>query len=215
MAVRPSPRAVVEATWTGFYIGVHGGYGAGSSVIADPNFQIGFEPVTLKSNGPLVGAQVGADWQFGNFVIGAEVDASRSFVKGTRAPDPGFLFSGFSVDYRALATATARAGYAFGRLLAYAKGGVAWADIDLRSRIFTISPLSVEHHRTGLIGGAGLEVMLIGGLSAKVEYNYVYFGAAAINYGSNQGPSNVDHALHLVKGGLNYRFSGDYFAPRS
>jgi outer membrane immunogenic protein len=211
MAVRANPRTVVEAAWTGFYIGVHGGYGYGESEISDPNFQIAFEPVILKSNGGLVGAQIGADWQFGNFVVGAEIDASRSFVKGTRAPDPGFLFSGFSVDYRGLATATGRIGYAFGRVLGYAKGGLAWADIDLRSRVFTPSPLSIEHHRTGLVTGAGLEVLLFGGLSAKVEYNYLYFGAAAINYGSNQGPSNVDHALHLLKGGLNFRFGSDYW----
>ena len=66
----------------------------------------------------------------------------------------------------------------------------------------------------GLTGGAGLEWALLGSLSARVEYDYMYFGANAITLGTRRNPSNVDHELHLVKVGLNWRFTGDYLLAR-
>jgi outer membrane immunogenic protein len=65
-----------------------------------------------------------------------------------------------------------------------------------------------------LTGGVGLEMALLGSLSARVEYDYIYFGAAAISLGTRRNPSNVDHDLHLVKVGLNWRFTGDYLLAR-
>jgi opacity protein-like surface antigen len=213
MPVQPRPQALAPPLWTGFYIGIHGGQGWGSSRVEDPNFQLAFEPVSIKSTGGLAGAQVGADWQFGSIVVGGELDASWAWVKGS-GQDPAFSISGFSTEFRGLVTGTARAGYAVGSVLGYAKGGVAWADIDFKSRIFAPVPLDIEHQRTGLTAGAGLEVLLIGNLSAKIEYDYLYFGATAMSLGSPNGPSNVDHALHVVKAGLNLRFGGDYLAAR-
>lgn len=214
LAVRPAA-SVVRSHWTGFYIGFHGGGGWGNTSIEDPNFQLTFEAISLKSNGWLAGIQVGADWQFGNLVVGGEIDVSRAAIKGTGGFDPvQFPLSGFSTEFRGLATATGRVGYAVGGVLGYVKGGVAWADIDVRNRIHTEFPLSVEHHRTGFVVGTGLEVLLFGNVSARAEYAFMYFGSTAMSLGAPQGPTNVDHALHLVKGGFNLRFGGDYFASR-
>lgn len=213
MPLMPRKAVVETPLWSGFYIGVHGGGGWGRSRLEDPLFQISFDPVFLKSNGWLAGAQVGADWQFGNFVIGGELAGSWGSIKGTNAPNPTSVLSGQSVDYRALATGTGRAGYAMGNLLGYAKGGVAWANIDYTNALASPAPIEVNHGRTGLTAGAGLEWLVLSNLSARLEYDYVYFGAAAISLGSRV-PSNVDHELHLVKFGLNWRVSPDYIVAR-
>jgi hypothetical protein len=61
--------------------------------------------------------------------------------------------------------------------------------------------------------------MLIANLSARLEYDFIYLGAASMNLGGRApqflGPQIVDHTLHLVKAGLNFRFGGgDYLAAR-
>jgi outer membrane immunogenic protein len=214
MLAQPRPAVVAAPLWTGFYIGLHGGGGWGSSRLEDPDFSITYQPVSIKSKGWLAGAQMGADWQFGSVVIGGELDTSWASVKGSTAPDPGVILSGLSVDYRALATGTGRAGYAIGNFLGYAKAGVAWANVDFKSALGSPFPIDVNHQRTGLTAGAGLEMALLGNLSARLEYDYIYFGPAAIALGTRRNPSNVDHQLQLLKLGLNWRVNGDYLLAR-
>jgi outer membrane immunogenic protein len=214
MPAQPRPQAAASPLWTGFYFGLHGGGGWGSSRLRDPNYQVAHQPVTVRSSGPLAGAQMGANWQFGNVVVGAELDASWASIKGDVAPDPNFTFSGFAAKYRALATGTGRVGYAAGSWLGYVKAGVAWADIQFTSITSSPQPVVVEHSRTGMTAGAGLEVAFYRNLSAKLEYNVVYFGEASQAIGAPNGPGDVDHLLHLVKGGINVRFGGDHISAR-
>ena len=135
-----SPAAVAAPLWSAFSIGLHGGAGRANSGLEDPDFQITYDRLTVNSRGALAGAQVGADWQFGNLVVGGEIDASWSSIKGSLAPDPNFFLSGLSAQYQALATGTARVGYAAGNLLGYVKGGVAWANIDYASPMYSRAP---------------------------------------------------------------------------
>jgi len=215
MLAPPRPSAVTSPLWTGFYIGVHGGGGWGSSRVQDPDFQVTYFPARVKSSGGLAGAQVGANWQFGSIVVGGEIDASWANVKGSIAPDdPTSILSDLSAEFRALATGTGRVGYATGNVLGYAKAGFAWANIDFKSALNTPFPIDVNHQRSGLTAGAGLEMALLGNLSARLEYDFIYFGEASISLGSRRNPSNVDHQLHLLKLALNWRFNGDYLLAR-
>jgi outer membrane immunogenic protein len=214
MPAQPSPPVAAAPLWTGFYIGLHGGGGWGRSRLEDPDFEITYQPAYVDSHGALAGAQMGANWQFGNLVVGGELDASWSSVKGSTAPDPTFFLSGLAVQYQALATGTGRVGYAAGNLLGYVKGGLAWANVDFKSATGTPFPVDVDHQRTGLTAGAGVEMALLGNLSTRLEYDYINFGAAAIQLGTRRNPSNVEHELHLLKLGLNWRFSGDYLVAR-
>jgi len=90
-------------------------------------------------------------------------------------------------------------------------------NIDFQSAFGTPVPIDVNHQRTGLTAGAGVEMALGAYLSARLEYDFIYFGAAAMNLGDNlpNSPSNVDHQLHLLKLGLNLRFNGDYLLARN
>ncbi len=216
MPAQVRPAAVAPPLWTGFYIGAHGGGGWGTSRLEDPAFRLTFDPVDIKSNGALAGAQLGANWQFGNFVVGGEIDASWTSIQGSTPKHPDFLMSGFITKVRAMATGTGRVGYASGAWLGYVKGGVAWADIEFVNTAHTPAPQGSNrfpHTRTGITGGAGLEVAFWRNLSAKVEYNAIYFGQDSISSGSSfNGPARLEHLFHVVKGGINVRFGGDYLA---
>lgn len=202
--------------WTAFYVGAHGGWGQGRSRLEDPRFDIVYQALYVQSHGSLAGGQIGADWQFGNIVVGAEIDAAWTSIKAS-VTDPNLftnaVTAGVSVEYKSLLTGTGRVGYAYGNLLGYAKGGVAWANIDYRTAINTAFPAIVDHQRTGLTAGVGLEYLVMRNLSVRAEYDFVYFGAQAMQL-SSRLPVNVDHELHLVKLGLNWRFTGDYLTAR-
>jgi outer membrane immunogenic protein len=102
MSPPPAPMlspAPLAFSWSGFYFGGHGGYGFGGGGLDD---------------GFVIGGQVGVNWQFNGFVLGAEGDGS--FV------DWG------STD--AVGTARLRGGIAFDRFLAYATGGAAFEDFN-------------------------------------------------------------------------------------
>lgn len=209
-----APVVAAVPLWTGFYIGVHGGGGMGSSRLVDPSLTFAQDRFTMDTSGALAGAQIGANWQFDNLVVGGEIDASWSSIKGNRAIDPTNMFSGIAVAYNAMATGTGRIGYASGGLLGYVKGGVAWANVDYQTFLGTPAPLDVNHQRTGLTGGVGVEYAFTNNLSARLEYDYLYFGSAAIALGTRISSQNVDHQLNLLKFGVNYRFNGDPIVAR-
>ncbi len=109
MAVKAAPPPPPLPTWTGFYIGVHGG-GAWQSTPSwafnDPNGII-VGPVGLSQSGHAAlgavgGLQAGYNWQWGLWVVGVEGDISwtsladhrtqqpLSFNAGAVGPGPGF-----------------------------------------------------------------------------------------------------------------------------
>ena len=150
----PAYRAVHN--WTGFYLGGHVGYGGGS-------FGPGTNPLPLQgvffphSNTGLIGGyQAGHGFQLpNNLVFGAEVDVS---FKST-LDRPRLVPAPFNTTFDYSATARARIGYAFGTLLPYVTGGVAWArthvDIDDEPRSSVVLREGMRH--LGWTAGAGIE----------------------------------------------------------
>ena len=189
--------------WTGFYLGAHigGAFSGGNSfnglVLSDYDARL------------LGGVQTGVDWQFaGNFVVGAEGQYSWLGKNNLNAVFPaGFVYNN---NQRALASVTARIGYAFGPALVYVKGGYAYSD---NSETLTFAGVPVafaldSSHSNGWTVGGGVEYMFAQNWSAKAEYQYYNFGdsrflapAALVPFGSFH---NDEHTLKL---GVNYRFN--------
>lgn len=199
-------------SWTGFYVGLHGGWGWGSTRIYDEVFNTVFNPIEVKYNGPLAGGQAGFNWQQGNFVLGAEVDGSWAFVRGNSSRNQGVISSSTKNDfgYRSLATATGRVGYAMGQWLVYAKGGGAWANIDVTTSIAP-DPVTYNSSLFGAVGGAGFEVAFLRNVSAKAEYNYIWLPVDHLVYASPNTVSSLEHRIHVVKFGVNVRLGPDTF----
>ena len=99
-----------------------------------------------------------------------------------------------------------RAGYSFGSWMAYGTAGFAF-DRDRLTRTqlnsgATDTPFAT---RLGWTVGAGAERALTQNWSAKVEYQFLDFGRAAVSFPSGEHyDSNL--ALQTVQIGLNYRF---------
>jgi outer membrane immunogenic protein len=199
----PPAYAAPIYAWTGFYLGAHvgGAFSGGNNfnglVLSDYDARL------------LGGVQAGTDWQFaGNFVVGAEGQYSWLGKNNLNAVFPGgFVYSN---NQRALASITARFGYAFGSALVYVKGGYAYSD-NSETLTFGGAPaafvLDSSHNHGWTIGG-GVEYMFAPNWSAKAEYQYYDFGdsrflapAALVPFGTFH---NDEHTLKL---GVNYRFN--------
>ena len=74
-------------SWSGFYLGVHGGYGWKENdfdevVALNPLVTLG----NIDSKGSVWGGQAGYNWQRGSIVGGLEIDFSKSNISGSSSP---------------------------------------------------------------------------------------------------------------------------------
>ncbi len=174
--------------WTGFYVGINGGGGWGSSSFSSP-----FSTSSFDTSGGMVGGTIGYNWQVNQVVFGLEGDGDWSDIRGS-APCAATTCS-FRNDW--LATARGRLGYAFDRFLPYITGGAAFGNIHNTIAGFGSS----DQSRAGWTLGGGLEYGLSGPWSIKAEYLYVDLG-----HGGTVAGSNADFKTNLVRVGVNYRF---------
>jgi outer membrane immunogenic protein len=216
---RAPPPAPVMApvafyNWSGFYIGGHVGGLWGDKDWTDLTFGVPFAEGSQDVSGFLAGGQIGFNWQAGNWVFGLEADASWTNADG----DHACVFTvGFTcqTEINWFGTATGRIGYAFNNVLLYAKGGFAWMNEDY-SQILTgtgvVFGLAEDETRTGWTVGAGIEYGFTPNWSLKLEYNYMDFGNDSFNLvdpgtGLIFSVTDIDQQVHVIKGGINYRFN--------
>jgi outer membrane immunogenic protein len=166
-------------------------------------------------SGFLGGGQIGFNWQGPGspWVIGIEADASWTNADGEHTLFDGFVTLRTKMNW--LATVTGRLGYAWDRVLLYAKGGVAFADEEHDFGFFVdLRPVAStgEKTRTGWTVGGGVEVAFAGNWSFKAEYNFMDFGDKDVGFTNQFGDfvvsARIDQQIHVAKVGLNYRFGG-------
>ncbi len=227
----PPPRApatyvpvpVPYYNWTGFYIGGNlGGAWAGGSY-TDP-FGNSFDS-SGSSFKFLGGGQVGFNWEFGpGVVIGVEgmfdwlPDSNNTSNTVTLAgtgitPAPT---GSITANNQWLTTVTGKLGYAWDRVLVYGKGGGAWVGSNSPSVTLNGTSTSVSNSSTnwGWTAGVGLEYAFWGGLSGRVEYDYIGLtnmnvtvpASSTILPGDTFTGSN--RSIQMVTVGLNYKFGG-------
>jgi outer membrane immunogenic protein len=189
----PAPAQVYAPpfSWTGFYVGINGGWGWGD--ISSTNFS--------NPNGGQIGGTVGYNLQFNQFVVGLEADldgtdisSRNSYVLGTNKFNTGLE-----------TTERARAGFAIDRALLFVTGG--YAGIDTRASYNdTVNGLSGNQSawRNGGVVGGGLEYALTNNISLKGEYLYSQFA----NQSYFTGPDYEKNSLSVnsVRAGVNYKF---------
>jgi len=189
------PSEVTQAyNWTGFYFGVNGGGGWGSS-----RWQ-GVDRVGLS--GGQVGGTAGYNWQIGKAVVGVEGDVDWSGLQGTATSTlcPGGS-CGTSDTW--LSTVRGRVGYAFDRVLPYVTGGLAVGDIQAA----TPGLPGGSNTNAGWTLGGGIELALPGNWSAKAEYLHVDLGAFNCGTGCGVLPNeNVSLHQDVFRAGVNYHF---------
>jgi outer membrane immunogenic protein len=189
-----APVYVAAYNWTGFYLGINGGGAWGDS---DWN---GFAFSNSPSGG-MVGGTAGYNWQGAGspWVFGVEADIDWTGIKGSSAC--GFAFS-CQTKNDWLGTARGRVGYAWDRFLPYFTGGVAFGNVDANRTGFT----GVSSTNAGWTIGGGVEGVIAGNWTAKVEYLYADLGDTTCSVAACGVATNVDLRLNTVRAGLNYRF---------
>src|SRR5262249_25775289 len=202
----PVPRVVSD--WTGFYIGIHGGYGWARPSISDLDlngFVTGIENLSFHAprlSGAVFGGHAGYNWQTGQRgVVGLEIDYSAANIKRTQEGSAEFDVGDALSDrietrtltskLDSLASAPARVGFLVGpEFLLYGTGGAAWGHTrftdtlvrvfqnDSSERVF-VNRASANHF--GWVAGAGAEWKLRDtGLMLRVEYLHYGFGSASL-----------------------------------
>ncbi len=222
----PAPvYAVPVFTWTGFYVGANAGWAGGG----DNRTHVRVTPPgTGRWIGPgdmsafAGGLQAGYNYQFGSLVLGIETDI-QALAGGTHSFGPATLPDGTIASGRSkmnwYGTLRPRIGYAFGRTMIYATGGLAYGDRQFS--IATVDPagntaaMRTSGVKTGWTVGGGIEHALSRNWSAKLEYLYVDLGRDRLNgavftpAGVATGTQVATHRrndFHTIKAGINYRF---------
>lgn len=196
-AIYKSPQYYSPAfTWSGFYAGLNGGYGWGSSAFSTA----AGTSDTFRVSGPLIGSTFGYNFQSSSFVYGIEGDIDYSWIKGTNggaAP-----CAGCEVLNTYLGTVRGRLGNAFDQWLPYFTGGLAVGGVR------TSTPAGAVHtnNRAGWTLGGGVEYAFLGGWSTKLEYLYVDLAKARCPAAFCGVSTEVDFQTHIVRMGLNTKF---------
>jgi len=180
--------------WTGFYVGVNGGGGLGSS-----NWDT---TSSFSTTGGVVGGTIGYNYQIHQVVLGAEGDIDWSSIKGTTTAVT--CPAGCTTSDSWLSTLRGRVGYSLDRFLPYVTGGGAFGNINAS----TPGLAGGTATNAGWTVGAGLEFAITPHWSAKAEYLYVDLGKFNCGAGCAAGAvtDNVSFTTNLVRGGINYRF---------
>jgi outer membrane autotransporter protein len=223
------PAAVQVVNWTGIYVGAFAGATLGT---ADWGYGVG--EVAPHIGGFLGGGEIGADWQTGKWVVGAVADLSGTNTRGGTACNPAgaviFPPGPFAPMQLADCNASAgwigdvagRLGYAWDRVLFYAKAGGAWTNERFAANCTSVGAgaptwpcttptgavttgFSASTNRTGWIAGYGAQFALTQNLSAKAETDYVTFGDTNV-IASNGSALHVGMHVWEEKIGLDYKF---------
>ncbi|MDO9564177.1 MAG: autotransporter outer membrane beta-barrel domain-containing protein [Bradyrhizobium sp.] len=230
MAARPytkAPPPVMASiyNWSGFYVGVNGGWGssqkswdfvtpAGAFVAAEGSHD---------ATGGTVGGQIGYRWQASQWVFGLEAQGNWADFQGSNV---SLAFPAFTNDTRvdAFGLFTGQVGIAFNNALLYVKGGAAVTSDRYRA-LATGTGIqvanTVDDTRWGAVVGVGLEYGFAPNWSFAVEYDHMFMedrtytfinngnaGAAGTLFGTDRISQDVD----IITARINYRWGGPVVA---
>ena len=208
----PPPSAF---TWTGFYVGGYAGYGWARSTATDigdpfgtPWYILGHEFSTAPTSFT-GGGEVGYNYQWGQFVVGAEADVGYFNHHGSALYDntPGHSDTSIIASGDMNSTLRGRLGFAVDRALVFATGGVAATNATARVVSFSsfISP-NADLQWGWTIGG-GLEYAVTNNWSIKGEYLHDDFGQSDVTLANTTSRFRIHSTDDAIRFGVNFRFN--------
>ncbi|WP_158285674.1 outer membrane protein [Pseudohoeflea suaedae] len=180
--------------WSGAYVGFVAGYLRGESDHTD-TFLNTTGPYDIE--GAMVGGTVGYNWQWGSVTYGVEGDFSLADIAGNTEINCSSCFT--NIDN--FGTLRARLGYAYDRVMPYATGGLAFAEMEGGQAGIKVGS---RDWVAGWTVGAGIEMALSDKISAKLEGLYVDLDDFAYQSGIPVNVSTKD--IGIARVGLNRRF---------
>jgi outer membrane immunogenic protein len=201
--------------WTGFYIGGQAGWASAHADWIDhlPTLDEAFA-VSTRRDGFLGGGHIGAQKQWGSWVLGIEVAYDAGSLRGTTV----ILEDGFNRVLNSkisdIFTVVGRLGYAVDTWLFYVKGGYASADthFDKFRQSDGLLQATTSHRESGFVVGGGLEKAWSNWIFG-VEASYMAFNVSdALGIEQNGFVThnflNIDPTVVTVQGRLSYKFGG-------
>jgi outer membrane immunogenic protein len=223
----PGGPPALPVSWTGIYIGVHGGGtrtssesdayctngGDTSSTCGGDSFS--FQQGSLDFSGVNGGGgvQAGGRAQFGILIVGVEIDLTR--MEGTNSETYTSSNSEFfnettvNQSMRWFGTTRASAGIAFGNILVFVTGGVAVADVQYGVGVDGYSTVRRSTTQVGWTGGGGFEIGL-GLFSFRAEYLHFDLGDETVVSGMAgfaETVSQFDNSGDTFRFGINFRLN--------
>ena len=221
MAARPYTKApaMIAAVydWSGFYVGVNGGWGSSRKCwdFVTPAGTFVAAEGCHDATGGTVGGQVGYRWQASQWVFGLEAQGNWADFNGRNVSIPGPAFSNDTrVD--AFVLFTGQVGVAFNNALLYVKGGAAVTS-DRYRQLLTATGVQVSNNvndtRWGGVVGVGLEYGFAPNWSAAIEYDHLFMQDkthtfTAIGTNAFLGTERIRQDVDLVTVRINYRWGG-------
>jgi outer membrane immunogenic protein len=237
-------------SWTGFYLGANVGYSwgrsntdihlTGANTLLTVNFAANR---SFRMDGVIGGGQLGYNLQNGIWVWGIEADIQASGQKGSTAFTCALLCTSgdafdelrnvsgtFEQKLRWFGTLRGRLGVAAGpSVMPYLTGGLAYGGIRTGGTLsgLTVGGLATSTSfgpssvtRTGWTAGAGIEGLLGGGWTVKLEYLYIDLGTVSTvaTFPTNAPPLTATYNSritdNIARVGINYLFGGGPVAAR-
>jgi high affinity Mn2+ porin len=220
--------------WTGYYIGGHFGYAAGTSnwvatqrSASGPRLNGSIELFNsydaFKGTGSyFAGLQAGYNRMLpSRFLVGIEADfSSPNTIAGSQTV--ASLLSGqasYSETVLQLGTARGRLGYVFDHWLVYGTAGVAWSYDKLQRTQLAVMPAggnvvpgateTALLWRWGWAAGAGVEIPIATNWSAKLEYLATDFGNRQKSFPAVGQAFSSDLSIQSLRLGLNYQLGAE------
>jgi outer membrane immunogenic protein len=190
---KAAPSYAAPFNWSGFYVGINGGYGWGRSNWTDPVAAVTTGDFNLT--GAMAGGTVGYNLQMGQFVLGFEGDVDASWMKGTDST----ACCETKNDW--FATARGRFGLAMDRFMPFLTAGAAFGDLKMTSALGSETATKI-----GWTAGGGVEYAFAGAWSAKLEYLYADLGKASCSIATCGTASDVNFKANIVRAGVDYHF---------
>jgi opacity protein-like surface antigen len=191
--------------WTGFYVGLSGGATWGNAKWeSDPDATAG----TVSGGSGLIGGTIGYNMQnFGPLVVGEEFDFSWRKFDFTIPAATCMPNCSLTSDW--ISTARLRFGLPIDRFLPYVTGGLSMSNFVAGAAGQPFGPVNTTTFNW--TAGAGIEFLISGPWTGKLEYLYVNHtrfacvqecnapAGAAVNFGVNE---------NIFRVGFNYRLGG-------
>lgn len=187
--------------WTGFYVGLSGGATWGRTKWeSDPDVTQG----TVTGSSGLIGGTIGYNAQnLGPFIVSEEFDFSwRKFNFTIPAAT---CMPNCNLQSNWVSTARLRFGYAIDRFMPYVTGGLSMSDFNSSAAGAPFGP--ANNVTFNWVAGGGVEFIIDGPWSGKVEYLYANHTRFACVVECN-GPVNLGVSESIFRVGVNYRLGG-------
>jgi outer membrane immunogenic protein len=204
-------------SWTGLYWGVNVGYSWGHAKDEATLLGVGTISESQKVDGVIGGFQSGYNYQFGQWVWGFETDIQASGQKGGTTLQINPLTT-LTTDHKLpwFGTSRSRLGVLWSpNVLVYGTAGVAYGQVK-DSATISVPGASVtgtfKDVKAGWTAGGGIEGVIGGGWTAKLEYLYIDLGKTEQTLATPVLGQFISETRrftdNVVRVGFNYRWGG-------